>query len=330
MIEINLITTQVPDHIDLPNIKKSKKPLIILIFTTFIVVILIFVCVYFFFVRNVEKIILPNKNEAREYIEKKSEKHIEEKQNINHKEESITQHEAKIKKKEKAEQAVEAAKKNKDVVFSFDIQLENVPNKDNSSTNEIVLDDLKQQQKKTIKTDNKTVQQNKKTDKAKLVNILRSNSSKKVNKKIAKNRYITVKIQTKTSPFYLMKNLKKLHIKYKYRKLKIKEQKSYDIYVGGFDSYKKLVRFAAVLKQKGYKIYGIENFGLLFYVNIDKNVNLSKRNRYIDVWKHTPFRIIAKERQTAVYKYIFVFRTTKEKIGFLKKYGFKPVILKTK
>ncbi len=136
-------------------------------------------------------------------------------------------------------------------------------------------------------------------------------------------------IVTTTNVAELKQLLSKMGITaYSYKRVVVKRYNTYDIYVGGFDSYPALVEFAKALKKKGYRIYGAANFNLLFYVCIDRNVSEELKKRYLLVWSHTPFKIVTKQHTHAVYAYRFVFVTNANNVKLLKKRGYYPIIRK--
>jgi len=337
MIKINLIKTQVPTQIDLPKKKKSPKLIIKLVLSTLFVFIVLVVGVYFIFIKgsekievkkplgyvtesrvtnrvvktnNNQKVVKINKNKTgaenkKATAKKEKKKEAAAAKSISSTKKMINKPEKAISKKEK--KIVENIKNRIFPVFSLNIKLSDIPkpikkkNIQNSLYNEIIADN------------------------SSLDNASTTEKKEAVSKKQA-NRELYVKVKTR-SLFLLKKYLGKMKIKYKVKKEVYKTLKTYDIFVGGFDSYPKLAKFALDLKSKGYVVYKVVNMNLLFYVCIDRNVSESVKNRYVTVWSKTPFRIVAVKHKKTKYIYVFTFRCDKKQFKLLKKRGYYPIIL---
>jgi hypothetical protein len=341
MIKINLIENQVPTQIDLPKRKLNYKPLAVGFSVSLAVVAIVFIVVYFVFVHSFKQKDIVVVDKQKVHIEEKSKEKPSIKVVKKHKLEHNAEQTKKAEKNKIIKEELKAIKKNDSAVFSFDIKLEKIPKKDNGSS-EIVLQDIAENKKleeelvkkKEKKANNKiavikkVVDAKKHQEKKTKIKHKATPKPKSKNSNKALNSYY-VKITT-YKPKILKKELKKIKIKYKIKALDSQVFVSYDIFVGGFDSYKKLVRFSAALKSKGYHLYGIENIGLLFYVCIGRNVSETERNRFVAVWKHTPFRVIAKEKNIKKTKYGFYMHADRQKIKLLKKKGYYPIILSSK
>ncbi len=330
MIKINLIKTQVPTEIDLPKRKRNPKFIVKLLLAILAIVVLLIVGIYFVFIKGSEKIVVKEPKvhivhkrltkeivKAKKKVEfvKKSTESLKEKKNIIVKEKktqtllkkrAIAENKKLQEQKKRLEnkKIMERLKKMPAAVFSLNIKLSKIPKPikkqttQNSLYNEIVAD-----------------------------NFGFDNTSKKTNvTKQNGEALFSVKVRTK-SPLLLKKYLKKMKIKYKIKKEVYRILKTYDIFVGGFDSYPKLAKFAVDLKSKGYSIYKITNINLLFYICIDESVNEKMKEKYIAVWSKTPFKIITKEHKKTRYIYIFNFKCSKKQFNLLKKRGFYPIIL---
>ncbi len=340
MIKINLIKTQVPTKIDLPKKKKSPKFIIKLALSTFLAFVLLVVGVYFVFIKGSERIEVkkplgyaPKSNLTNRVVKESSNQKVvkinknqvnsENKKAVSEKEKkktvaavnpakSVNSKKNKPKKTvlKKEKKVVENIKNRVFPVFSLNIKLSDIPkpikknNVQNSLYNEIIADNSS-------------------------LDNLSTNAKKGVISKKQANNELYVKVRTK-SLFLLKKYLGRMKIKYKVIKEIYRILKTYDIFVGGFDSYPKLAKFALDLKSKGYVVYKVVNMNLLFYVCIDKNVSESMKNRYIAVWSKTPFRIIAVEHKKTEYIYVFKFRCNKKQFKLLKKRGYYPIILSHK
>ncbi len=155
------------------------------------------------------------------------------------------------------------------------------------------------------------------------------NPSQTAKKKKRKPLYKVVVRTLKASS--LKRFLEEHKIPFTYRKKLFKHYTTYDIFVGGFDSYPYLVKFAMDLKKRGYTIYSVVNMNLLFYVCIDKNVSGKVKDRYLSVWSKTPFKVVVKPVEHKIYGYIFRFETGDKKvIELLKKRGYYPIIISSK
>lgn len=324
MIKINLIKNQIPTELDIPKRKKGYKHTLIFFSILIAVFLVSFVGVYFLFIKTAEhkiehavnKKVLEHKKES-----KQTKQHIA----IKKPEEKIVQHKKYNNKTKISENELKKIENEDSAVFSFKIQLENIPSSNSTIQKNVVLEDvLKDMEKDNLTSiklsDNKSIKTTKTTK-----------ATQKKEKEVYKNKSKKLLVKVVTSnPKRLKIILRKMGVKYKMQKIKRRSRLSYDILVGGFDSYRKLVRFASVLKKKGYKIYDIKNLGLKFFVCIDKNVDKKKRDRYIAVWKKTPFRIVAKEKEKIYYRYVFKFKVDKNRVKLLKKKGYYPIIISPK
>ncbi len=162
-------------------------------------------------------------------------------------------------------------------------------------------------------------------------NVTKKAEKPGIKKKIQKTkseRELTVAVKTLRAG-RLRSFLKKHGIRYSCRRKLFEKYVTYRIFVGGFDSYPYVAKFAMDLKRKGYSIYSIVNINLLFYVCIDKGVSRKVKDRYIEVWSKTPFKIIAKPEEHRVYGYLCRFRIGDKKIiNMLKKMGYYPIIIR--
>ncbi len=340
MIKINLIKTQVPTKIDLPKKKKSPTLIIKLVLSAFFAFVLLIVGVYFVFIKGSEKIEVkkpsgyaPKSNLTNRVVKEKNNQSvvkINKKQAGSKNKKVVLKREKKkqvtatkpvstVKRKinkpkkavlKKEKKVVENIKNRVFPVFSLNIKLSNIPKPikkksiQNSLYNEIIADNSS--------LDNTS-----------------STAKRGVASKKQTNNQLYVKIRTK-SLFLLKKYLGKMKIEYKVKKQVYRTIKTYDIFVGGFDSYPKLAKFALDLKSKGYVVYKVVNMNLLFYVCIDKNVSESMKNRYVAVWSKTPFRIVTLKHKKTEYIYVFTFKCNKKQFKLLKKRGYYPIILSHK
>ncbi|WP_025270546.1 hypothetical protein [Hippea sp. KM1] len=316
MIDINLIKNQLPTKIDLPASIKLKQR--ILIFSIIGLAILMLLPAGYYTSKLIKTTKAPQKKitvQKEEHIESKQKEekttevkeHKEEhkqKHPINHKQkETVHKEEKPLKAEEEHQKPAQThiALPPQDALFKIEIALEDIPQntfKDNLSQ----LPPLPKSLKPQIQPkDNKTT-------------------------KKAPSPFYEVKIKTYREK-QLKALLKKLNVSYKEKAKKIKASTKYDIYVGGLYSYPDTLKFANILKSKGYKVYSITNINLLFYVCVDKMVNKNKAYAYKKAWSKTKFKIILKKRYTKKTLYEFTFTTTdKTIIKTLKKNGFWPII----
>ncbi len=318
MISINLIKNQVPTQIDLPKKKRNYKKISIFVFFG----ILFAIGLYFVFVYEISRVSIIGKNvvpktklyksevkrskEIERNIEKKPKKikkavvKLPNKTNKSNKKEEETQKAVILKNRE----TVKKIEKQNFPVFSLKIELENIP---------------KPIPRVDVRKDNNSLYK-------KLISSSKENVKKESEK--PKNIHKKLYVEIKTRRYARIKHdLNSLKIRYKYKKIAYKQIIKYTIFVGGLDSYPKVVKFAKALKKKGYSIYKIVNMDLLFYVCIDKNIGEKKRNRYIDIWGKTPFRTVAVQHKETLYLYKFVFQCSKKTFNILKKKGYYPIIL---
>ncbi len=109
----------------------------------------------------------------------------------------------------------------------------------------------------------------------------------------------------------------------------LKKLSYYDVYVGGFGDYKTTVEFERALRKKGYNIYAVKNISLLYYVCIAHRVPEAVKNRYVELWRKTRFKVIAiNVFSKTVYGYTFRFEIPLSFIKFLKSKGYSPIIIK--
>ncbi len=319
MININLIKNQIPTQIDLPKKKRNYKKISVFV----ILGILFAIGLYFVFVYEISRVSIIGKNVVPKTKLYKSavKKSKEIERNIAEKPKKIKKAVVKLpnktiksnKKEEEAQKAVmlknretvKKIEKHNFPVFSLSIELENIP-------------------KPIPQTD---VKKDKNSLYEKLINSSSKENVKKESEK-PKNIHKKLYVEIKTRRYTRIKHdLNSLKIRYKYKKIAYKQIMKYTIFVGGLDSYPKVIKFAKALKKKGYSIYKIVNMDLLFYVCIDKNIGEKKRNRYIDIWGKTPFRVVAIQHTEPLYLYKFVFQCSKKTINILKKKGYYPIIL---
>ncbi len=348
MIRINLIKSQVPSRIDLPKQKKDYKFILKVVTTSMFFLILASLVIYFLFIsgskkihvqiqkqyvikttainKNIKETAKRNNNNLNETIHKtntykikkpkthEKNKHI----TVEIKHKNRTQKQSKkpttsikhkiLKQKESAKKIILKLKKTELPIFSLNIKLSKIPR---PIKHKFVSDILYQQ----LIKDNETVK-----------NTAKTNAQ---TKSISTNKNIMhIKIRTKRITL-LKKYLKKMNIHYKIKRIIYKTVTTYEILVGGFDSYPKIAKFALDLKSKGYKVYKISNINLLFYVCIDKHANETIKNRYVTVWSKTPFKILSVKHTKKYYATLFEFKCSKKQFNILKNKGYYPIISKS-
>ncbi len=337
MIEVNLLKTQVPTYIDLPKKKRSVKTFIVIFALSLVATVLIIVVIYFVFIKKSERIVVekPLKHPMHNTVthknikniktvtkeitlsksnEKKEKTHAIENKNEKSKQTVATKDNVtrknKNKKRVKPEEKrkiLKRLKKTVTPVFSLNIKLKTIPKPIKKAPAKNILP-------KGIFFDNESL------------NNARTNTKKPV---LSSKDNATVGVEIRTrSVFLLKKYLNGMKIKYTVKKRVYKVLRTYDIYVGGLDSYPKIVKFAYDLKSKGYTVLKVTNINLLFYVCIDKGVSKKVKDKYVNVWSKTPFRILTIEHKKKRYIYIFRFRCFKKQFNLLKKKGYYPIILK--
>ncbi|AEA34296.1 hypothetical protein [Hippea maritima] len=298
MIRLNLIKNQLPIEIDLPKSIKNRQKAFIAAVGLSILILLAPAAYYIFkLIKTTNK--QPEKVTLK--VEKPGKKEAKTKPPI-----SLQQKKSKPKKEVQTKKAVNF-KPLKGALFKIEIALEDIPKNSFSNQTTTALPPLPPSLKPLPpkqKIDNKTKQN--------------------------KSQIYEVKIKTpyKTK---LQNLLNKLGIHYTTKSFKKNSKTIYDVYIGGLYSYPDVLKFAKILKSKGYRVYSITNLNLLFYVCVDKKVNKKKAVAYQQAWAKTSFKLILKKRTTQKTYYEFSFATEdKNIIKTLKKNGFWPIIRQIK
>ena len=312
MINIDLKKTQVPTEIDIPKKYKRPKFLIVAVAIFITILILLFVSIYILKQKTKtqttkQKQTIHKIQTPKEKPEIKEEKKVKETENkpqqkqhetIKHKPEHPQQKRPRKEEKEK-NNAENIAKLSQEAIFKINLNFENVPLK-KSTNNDNFTPPLPEQLK-----------------------------VKKKPKKKPKQKSTIYEITIRTTRIKKLKSiLHTFNIKeFKQSSKPISTIKLYDVYVGGFYNYSKILEFSKVLKRKGYKVYAIKNIKSLYFVLIDKNINEAKRIAYQKAWSRTPFKIYFKSKKKTKLQYTVKFASpSKELIKTLKKNGFYPII----
>ena len=310
MININLKKTQVPTEIDIP--KKYKRPKFLIVAVAIFITILILLSASIYILKQKTKTQTTKQKQTihkiqtpKEKPEIKEEKKVKETENkpqqkqhgaIKHKPEHTQQ---KKPRKEEKNNAENIAKLSQEAIFKINLNFENVPLK-KSTNNDNFTPPLPEQLK-----------------------------VKKKPKKKPKQKSTIYEITIRTTRIKKLKSiLHTFNIKeFKQSSKPISTIKLYDVYVGGFYNYSKILEFSKVLKRKGYRVYTIKNIKSLYFVLIDKNINEAKRIAYQKAWSRTPFKIYFKSKKKTKLQYTVQFASpSKELIKTLKKNGFYPII----
>ena len=325
-LKINLVKNQVPEQVDLPRPILRKRRIALFGAIILSVALLVLPLAYIFHTMKKPNIQLPQ-------ITKKTEKPKESKKIARN---------LVVKRQKRVEKPKETPEEKK---------LEVAPSKPEKSPNKV---SSKKPTKKQKIAENKEIEEIKKEVKSKPVFSI-ALEFESIPKRIEVQNETEVKIPPlpdvfkikpqkkkkrvkKTPPFYLV-TIKTIHakklesflrrkkIKYTKKSLIVKSGFRYDVYVGGFYSYPAVVQFAKALKEKKYNIYAIKNINLLYFVCIDRNIGLKKREAYYKAWSKTRFKIIFIKKPQKVKMYVFTFTTTSRSIIYsLKRMGFYPII----
>ena len=242
MININLKKTQVPTEIDIPKKYKRPKFLIVAVAIFITILILLFVSIYILKQKTKtqttkQKQTIHKIQTPKEKPEIKEEKKVKETENkpqqkqhetIKHKPEHPQQ---KRPRKEEKNNAENIAKLSQEAIFKINLNFENVPLK-KSTNNDNFTPPLPEQLK-----------------------------VKKKPKKKPKQKSTIYEITIRTTRIKKLKSiLHTFNIKeFKQSSKPISTIKLYDVYVGGFYNYSKILEFSKVLKRKGYRVYTIKN-----------------------------------------------------------------------
>lgn len=311
MININLKKNQVPTQIDIP--KKYRKPSIIFIFTisVFLIGIVGITIYYLLFLSSPKHIIITN-NLPEKNVQIKKITLLKTKKN----------HKLSIQKENPQKISIKQKPKN---------TYKTIQPKEKQFKNPIHINS--QQAIFKIALTFEKIQPQTKTSTPPLSTPLPKQLSPTPPKKEKKvnNPSVIYQITVKTKNIFL---LKKILDKFNVQKVSIiskpiSTEVLYNVYVGGFYSYPKILKFAKVLKSKGYKTYGIKNINLKYYVLIDKLISIAKKRAYQKAWSATPYNIFFKKIKIKKLLYIARFVSPDyHLIKVLKKRGFSTIIKK--
>ncbi|WP_026939628.1 hypothetical protein [Hippea alviniae] len=303
MININLKKSQVPSEIDIP--RKYKKPKIVVFIGIIIGITIVILAVSVYLLKSITEKPIPTTHIAthkekpihKEEI-KKQEIKLKHKPAIKH--QQITKKEKTTKKQTKVS-VKEIQEKQQEAIFKISLNFENLPKRSSIKQKEAYTPPLPPQLKPKEKPKKKTEQ----------------------------SKSVIYEITVKTTR---MDRLKSILNSFGISEFKVSSKpvstiKLYDVYVGGFYSYPKILEFAKVLKKKGYKVYAIKNINLLYFALIDKNIDKTKKIAYAKAWSKTPFKLYFKPKRKTKLIYTVKFASPNTQlIKTLKKSGFYPII----